>query len=75
MMERSDGTAVVYLILKSQAVSAAETLELARAQLTEEKRRAYADALEQQLVSQADVHIIRENLPPQAQSALANQWE
>jgi len=22
-----------------------------------------------------NVHIIRENLPPQAQSALANQWE
>jgi len=75
MIERSDGTAVVYLVLKSQAVSAAEARELARAHLAEEKRRAYVGAIEQQLVSQADVHIIRENLPPQAQSALANQWE
>jgi hypothetical protein len=75
MLERSDGTAVIYLVLKSQAVSAAEARELARAHLAEEKRRAYVGAIEQQLVSQADVHIIKENLPPQAQSALGNQWK
>jgi len=72
LFERTDGTAVVYLVLKSVAVSAEEVQVSARAQLIEERRMAYADELERQLVSQAEVHIFKDKLPRAAQTALAD---
>lgn len=72
LFERVDGTAVVYLVLKSVAVSAEEARAAARAQLIQERRMAYADELERRLVSQAKVRIFKDKLPPAAQTALAN---
>lgn len=64
LFERADGTSVIYLVLKSSRVGVAEAREQARQHLTEEKRAAYVEEYVDTLVSQADVRIFYDRLPP-----------
>ena len=72
LFERADGTAIVYLVLKSVAVSAEEARSAVRAHLVQEKRMAYAYELEGRLVNQADVRIFKDRLPSAARAALVD---
>jgi len=72
LFERADGTAVVYLVLKSVATSAEKARAAAKAELVQERQRTYADEVERRLVNQAKVHIFQNRLPQVAQAALTS---
>jgi hypothetical protein len=64
-----DGSATIYLVLKSVHMSQAEARAAAQGELTEENRLAYSRQLEQSLVDQAAVEVFQERLPAAARAA------
>lgn len=72
LYERGDGTAVVYLVLKTVTMSAQETRAAAERALVEERYMAYALQVEERLKAEAKVEIFKDRLPLAAQAALVN---
>ena len=71
IFERKDGTAVVYLVLRSATVSTQEARESARNQLIDERREGYIEEFEKRLISRAKIKIFSDKLPPAVRGALA----
>ncbi len=62
-----NGKAVIYLVLMADVHDPADLRELARQTLMEEKQQQYIDSVEQNLVKQAQISLVRKNLPDAAQ--------
>lgn len=64
-----DGTATIYLVLKSVRMSQSEARAAAEAELLQENRMAYSRQFEQSLVDRATVEMFQERLPAAARAA------
>lgn len=65
-----DGSATIYLVLKSVRMSQEEARAAAAAELAQENRITYSRQVEQNLVNQATVDIFEERLPAAARGAI-----
>ncbi|MDH7484954.1 MAG: hypothetical protein QHJ81_01620 [Anaerolineae bacterium] len=75
LFERPDGTAAIYLVLKSVTVSAAEAREAARMSLAREKQQQHVRSVEDELLRQADIRVYPQRLPPAAREAIPATWK
>ena len=65
-----DGTAVIYLVLKSVTVPTAGVREAVRMSLAREKQQQYVRSVEDELLKQADIRVYLQRLPPAARAGL-----
>jgi hypothetical protein len=71
LYERADGTSVIYLVLASRTTTSQEVRQVAAAQLGLVKQQGFLFEVEKQLIQSSDVHILFDNLPSAARTALA----
>lgn len=70
--ERLDGTAVIFLVLKSEYFSKEQSFDLTRERLWREKQDSYLIDFENNLINNANIKIINDNLPIKAKEAFGN---
>lgn len=75
IFERSDGTAVIYLVLKSVTVPTAGLREAVRMSLAREKQQQYVRSVEDELLKQADIRVYLQRLPPAAREVIPETWK
>lgn len=72
LLERKDGSAVAYLVLKWVDAASDEALAEAGEMLQQEQRQSHALDLERRLIEEADIQFFESALPEAAREALAD---